>query len=122
MRRTKRIQSGMGMLEIMITLFLVSLGLLVVMASFVAISKSGRYGERINTATALAQMEMEKVRNQAYANIRSAEGAYNEYPDHPDFRHSLTVTDLGTAKQIVLRIYFEKDRRRAELRTYIANM
>jgi Tfp pilus assembly protein PilV len=122
MRRTKRIQSGLGMLEIMITLFLVSLGLLVVMASFVAISKSGKYSERMNTATTLARMEMERVRNKTYDNIRSSEGVYSEYPDYPDFRHSVVVRDVGTAKEVVLRIYFEHDRRRAELRTYMANM
>jgi hypothetical protein len=122
MRRAKRLQSGLGMLEIMITLFLVMLGLLVVMASFVAISKSGKYSERMNTATTLARMEMEKVRNQPYANIQPVTGAYNEYPDHPDFRHQVEVHDVGTVKEIVLKIYFEHDRRRAELRTYVANL
>jgi hypothetical protein len=110
------------MLEVMITLMLVMLGLLVVMSSFVAISKSARYGERMNVATTLARLEMEKLHNLPYTGVHSVTGAYAEYPDHPDYRHEVAVTDLGTIKQIVLRVYFEHDRRRAEVRTYMTNM
>jgi len=122
MKLSNRRQSGLGMLEIMITIFLVMLGLLVVMTSFVAISKSERYGERMNVATNLARMEMERIRNLTYANIHSITGAYSEYPDQPDFRHEVVVNDHGTIKEVILRVYFEKDRRRAEMRTYVSNL
>ena len=122
MKLAKRIQAGLGMLEIMITIFLVMLGLLVVMTSFVAISKSERYGERMNVATNLARTEMERIRNLSYANIQSVVGAYHEYADQPDFRHEVVVHDLGTIKEVTLRIYFENDRRRAEMHTYVSNL
>jgi hypothetical protein len=122
MKLKRRSQSGLGMLEIVITLSLVMVGLLVVMTSFVAISKSSRYGERMNVATTLARMEMERVRNLPYANIHSVTGTYHEYTDHPDYRHEVEVHDLGTIKEVVLRIYFEHDRRRAEVRTFVTNM
>lgn len=122
MKHTRRSQSGISMLEIMITLSLVMIGLLVVMTSFVAISKSSRYGERMNMATTLGRMEMERVRNTTFANLHSVTGAYGEYPDHTEYRHEVVVNDHGTIKEIILRIYFERDRRRAEMRTYVANM
>jgi Tfp pilus assembly protein PilV len=122
MRKTNRGQGGFSMLEIMVTVFLVTMGLLVVMTSFVAIAKSQRYSERMDIAASLARLEMERIRNRTYANVQSETGAYSEYPEHPDFRHEAAVTDLGTAKKVVLRIYFEHDRRRAELVTYVSNL
>jgi type II secretory pathway pseudopilin PulG len=122
MKRKSHKQGGFSMLEIIVTIFLVTLGLLVVMTSFVAISKAHRYSERMDTAASLARLEMERYRNRTYANIHSEVGAYSEYPEHPDYRHEAAVTDLGTAKQITLRIYFENDRRRTEVITYVSNL
>ncbi len=122
MKLKKRMQSGVSLLEIMVTLLLVTIGLLVVMTSFVAISKATRYGERMKVATTIARMEMERFRNTPYASLSSGTGAYHEYPDYPDYRHEVIVTEQGTVKEIVLRIYFENDRRRAELRTYVTSM
>jgi Tfp pilus assembly protein PilV len=122
MKALRRKQKGLSILEVLVTMFLVAMGLLVVMTSFVAIAKSHRYSERMDVANTLARMEMERIRNLPYANIASGEGAYSEYPDHPDYRHQVTVTDHGTAKEILLQIYFENDRRRAEVRTYVTNL
>jgi Tfp pilus assembly protein PilV len=122
MRCRRKTQSGMSMLEIMVTMFLVMMGLLVVMSSFVAIAKSSRYSERMEVATTLVQREMERVRNLPWANIQSETGAYGEYADHPDYRHEIAVTDVGTVRQVVVRIFFENNRRRCEVRTYVSNM
>lgn len=118
----RKIQSGISMLEIMVTMFLVMMGLLVVMSSFVAIAKSSRYSQRMEVATTLVQREMERVRNLPWANIQSETGAYGEYSDHPDYRHDVTVTDVGVVRQVVVHIYFENDRRCCEVRTYVSNM
>jgi Tfp pilus assembly protein PilV len=122
MKRKSRKQGGFSMLEIIVTIFLVTLGLLVVMTSFVAISKAHRYSERMDTAASLMRLEMERIHNRTYAAIQTEVGAYSEYPEHPDYRHEVAVTDLGSAKRITLRIYFEHDRRRAEAVTYVSNL
>jgi Tfp pilus assembly protein PilV len=122
MKRFRRIQAGLSMMEVMVTLLLVTLGMLVVMSSFIAISKAQHYGERMETATTLMRMEMERIRNMPYANVRAETGAYREYTDYPEYRHEVAVTDLGSTKQITLRIYFEHDRRRVEGTTFVANL
>ena len=122
MNRKKRRQRGFSMLEIIVTVFLVTLGLLVVMTSFVAIGKAHRYSERMDVAASLARLEMERIRNQTYANVQSQIGAYTEYPEHPDYRHEVAVADLGNVKRVTLRIYFENDRRRTEVVTYVSNL
>jgi Tfp pilus assembly protein PilV len=118
----RKTQSGMSMLEIIMTMFLVMMGLLVVMSSFVAIAKSSRYSERMEVATTLAQREMERVRNLPWANIQTEAGVYGEYSDHLDYRHDITVTDVGAVREVVVRIYFENGRRRCEVRTYVSNL
>jgi Tfp pilus assembly protein PilV len=122
MMSRRKTQSGMSMLEIIMTMFLVMMGLLVVMSSFVAIAKSSRYSERMEVATTLAQREMERVRNLPWANIQTEAGAYGEYADHPDYRHDVTVTNVGAVREVVIRIYFENGRRRCEVRTYVSNL
>lgn len=122
MKKSMRRQSGISMLEVLITMFLVMVGLLVVMTSFVAIAKSHRYSERMDVAASLGRMEMERIRNTTYANVLPESGSYSEYSDHPDYRHETYVTTLGNTKQVTLRLYFENDRRYAEMITYVTNM
>lgn len=118
----KKKQGGFGMLEVLISSFLVILGLLVIMSSMVAMAKSSRYSQRMDVANSLARREMERVRNLTYANVVTESGTYGEYADHPDFRHVTTVTVVGTVKQVRMQVFFEDDRRRAELMTFVANM
>jgi Tfp pilus assembly protein PilV len=118
----KKSQRGFGMLEVLISTFLVILGLLVIMSSMVAMAKSSRYSERMDVASSLARMEMERIRNMNFAAVASESGQYREYPDHLDFRHEVTVSNVGTVKQVVVDVYFEGDRRRAEVVTFVANL
>jgi Tfp pilus assembly protein PilV len=122
MKRFRRAQAGISMLEIVITLFIVMLGLLVVMASFLAISKSHRYAEKMEIATTLAKFEMERIRNRDFDAVQTETGSYSEYPEHQDFRHEIAVTQNGTLKQVMLRIYFDHDNRCAVLQTYITSL
>jgi Tfp pilus assembly protein PilV len=118
-----KLQRGVSLLEVMMTAFVVVVGLLVVMSSFVAMAKSNRYSERMDIANSLLQLEMEQIRNQPYASIASVEGEYSvDFPDHPDFRKEVIVNDMGNIKKIVVNIYFEKDRRRAQATTMVAKL
>ncbi len=120
--KIKKTQRGFGMLEVMISTFLVILGLLVIMSSMVAMAKSNRYSQRMDIANSLARREMERVRNMNFDDIASETGAYGEYFDFPDFRHVVEVTTQGNLKQVRLQMYFEGDRRRAELVTFVADL
>jgi Tfp pilus assembly protein PilV len=122
MKRRKKHQNGLSLLEILVTMFLVMMGLLVVMSSFVAIAKSGRYSERMDIAATLAQREMERMRNTAWATMQPEIGIYNEYPDQPLYRHEIVINNVGSVREIIVRIYFDNDRRRAEIRTFVSNL
>jgi len=124
MKVKQSMQRGVSLLEVMVTAFVVVVGLVVVMSSFVATAKSSRYSERMDIANTLLQLEMERTRNQPYSAIQSESGEYwSDYPDHPDYRKEITVTQFGgSVKQIVVNIYFEKDRRRAQALTMVAQL
>jgi hypothetical protein len=107
----------------MMTAFVVTIGLLVVMSSFVAIAKSQRYSEQMDLANALLRMEMERVRNMDYDDVASEEGDYyTDYAEFPSYRKSIYVAEDGNIKRIEVKIYFEDDRRRAQAQTIIAEL
>ncbi len=123
MKRIRKTEGGFSLLEILITMFLVLLGLLVVLSSMVAMAKSNRYSQRMDTANSLARFEMERIRNIPFDSVAAEEGAYEtDYPQHPDYRHVTEVTQSGSVKQVVVRVFFERDRRRAEMITFVADL
>jgi hypothetical protein len=121
-RQARPFQSGFGMLEIVITMFLVLIGLLVVASSYLAIARAQHYSERMDTATMIVSREMERIRNRSWDLIQDETGDFGEYPESPDFRHTVAVETIGTLKQVTLRVYFDQDRRRSEVVTYVANL
>ena len=128
MRRTiskskrRGFQSGFGLLEIVITVFLIVIGLLVIASSYLAIARAQHYSERMDTATIIAAREMERIRNRTWASIASETGPFGEYPEYPEFRHSVEVRKIGSLKEVTLRVYFENNQRRTEMMTYVANL
>jgi len=122
MKRIRNKRAGFSLLEILITMFLVMLGLLVVLSSMVAMAKSNRYSQRMDIANSLARHEMERVRNMDFDAIAAESGAYGEYDQHPEYRHETLVTTTGNVKQVTVRVFFERDRRRAEILTFVADL
>ncbi len=122
MKKLTKRQSGISLIEVMVTMFLVMLGLVVVMGSFVANAKSNRFGTRVDVANSIVKLEMERMRNMRFADIVSEEGDYGEYSSYPDYRHVTTVIDQGTIKQIDVTVYFENDRRSETVTTYVSNL
>lgn len=124
MRRfARKWQAGVTLLEVMVTILIVTGGLVVVMASFVGIAKSNRYVEKMETANSLLRWELETIRNNRFADILSAESSYGSaYSDQPEFRKSILVTELGNVKRITVQIHFDDDKRRAEATTMVAQL
>ena len=122
MRTVRKSPSGFSLIEVMITLVLVLLGLLVLLSSMVAMAKSNRYSQRMDIANTLARREIERIRNMDYDNVLSESGAYGEYDQFLDYRHVTAVTDLGTVKQVTVQVFFENDRRNAEVLTFVADL
>src|SRR5512139_3068506 len=122
MKAIRKTRAGFSLLEILITMFLVMLGLLVLLSSMVAMAKSNRFSQRMDIANSLARHEMERVRNRNYDSVLTEVGNYGEYQQHPDYRHETVVTEVGTVKQVTVDVFFENDRRHAEMITFVADL
>jgi Tfp pilus assembly protein PilV len=122
LKTSRNPKSGFSLIEVLVTMFLVMLGLLVVLSSMVAMAKSNRYSQRMDIASNLARAEMEQIRNTDFDAIVSESGVYGEYPQHTDYRHVTTVVPNGTVKEVTVQVFFENDRRRAEIITFVADL
>lgn len=122
MKISLRAQRGISMLEVLVTTFIVTTGLLVVMMGYVSSTQSNRYSERMDMANTIIRAEMERVRNLPFANVVSSSGAYGDFTQYPDFRRDITVTDLISVREVKIEVFFENDTRKAEAITYIANL
>ncbi len=122
-RQMRKLQRGVSLLEVLVTILIVTGGLVVVMSSFVGMQKSSRYVEKMETANSLLRLEMEMLRNIPYASIQSSEDNYgNAWSDQRDFRRQLIVTDLGNLKRVRVLVYFDSDKHVAEATTIIARL
>lgn len=122
MKTSKKLQRGMTLLEVLMTMFLVTVGMLAVMSAMVASAKANRYSQRIDVANSMIRMEMERVQNLPFESIASESGEYGEYRDNPLFRHQINVIDNGDSKQVTVFIFFENDVRSASATTLISDM
>lgn len=127
-RCIRKCQAGVTLLEVMVTIMIVTGGLVVVMASFVGIAKSNRYVEKMETANNLLRLELETVRNIAFADIVSGESSYSgggvagAYSDQPDYRRNIVVADLGNVKRVTVQILFDGDKHLAEATTMVTQL
>lgn len=122
-RIARKWQAGVSLLEVLVTVLIVTGGLVVVMGSFVGIAKTNRYVEKMETANSLLRLELETVRNSQYSNIVSQSADYgSSFSDQPNFRRYITVADLGNVKRITVRIFFDEDRHFAEATTMVAQL
>lgn len=122
-RVIRKWQAGVSLLEVLITVLIVTGGLVVVMASFVGMAKSNRYVEKMETANSLLRLELETVRNDRFADIISSDADYGDaFSDQPDFRRIVEVTDLGNVKRVTVRILFDLDKHEAEATTMVAQL
>lgn len=124
---TKRIawklQAGVSLLEVLVTIMIVTGGLLVVMSSFVGIAKSNRYVDKMETANSLLRLELETVRNVPFASIVSGSSDYGEaYSDQWEFRRNFIVTDIGNVKRVTVQILFDDDKHMAEATTMVTQL
>lgn len=122
-RVMRKWQAGVSLLEVLVTILIVTGGLVVVMASFVGVAKSNRYVEKMETANNLLRLELETVRNDRFADIVSADSDYGDtYTDQPDFRKRVVVTELGNIKRVTVQILFDLDKHLAEATTMVAQL
>lgn len=118
---------GFSLLEVMLTLVLVSAGTVAVVELFQRARMGGTQAENVLTATYLAQRRLEELRNTAYDDLDEAEESETQISTPSGygwFRRQVEVTEPQTnLRQVVVTITWDAPGGEAEvsLQTYRSN-
>jgi prepilin-type N-terminal cleavage/methylation domain-containing protein len=106
---------GFTLTEVLIAVVILSVGLLGLSVMTVAMTKSQAFGNKLTTATALAQKKLEEIKNTSYTDVVSAnyplEG-YNTIARYPQFSRSVTITadsPLVNTKTVMVTVAWKRD-------------
>ncbi len=122
MAKRQRKDQGVTLIEVLLATVILVVGFPIIASSFVAMARSNRYSEKQDKAVQLATRVMEDMRNRRFTQIQNETGAYGEYPDFPNYRHEVVVTNVGQVKKVTVHIFFDKNRRKVTLDSFFANM
>jgi type IV pilus assembly protein PilV len=109
--------SGFSMVEILVTLLVLSVGLLAVCGLTSGVMRSNAFSNKLTTATTLAQEKIEELRGRGYVGLPS--GAillsedYGTIAFYPLFKRIADTQDAGTPhdrlKNIAVAVYWDSD-------------
>jgi len=122
MATRQRKDKGVTLIEVLVATVILVLGFLIIASSFIAMARSNRYSEKQDKAIQLASRVMEDMRNRRFTQILNETGTYGEYPNFPNYRHEVVVSNVGQVKKVTVRIFFDKNRRKISLDSFFANM
>ncbi len=118
---------GFSLVEILITLLVLSLGLLAICGLTSGVMRSNAFSNKLTTATTLAQEKIEELRGRGYAGLPS--GAvlvsedYGSMALHPLFKRIVDTQDAGTPhdslKKVAVSVYWDGDAHGVMLETLL---
>jgi len=105
--RSNKKTGGFTLVEMVVALFLLTVGLLASSSTLVAVFKSRDFSKSLMTATNLAQKQMEDIRSTRYDNVESIMETYGDIPGYEKYRRTTTVTANAddTLKTIVVDVF-----------------
>jgi prepilin-type N-terminal cleavage/methylation domain-containing protein len=111
---TKR-SGGFTLTEVLIAVVILSVGLLGLSAMTIAMTKSLAFGNKLTTATALAQKKLEEIKNTRYADVTSVNYPledYNTIAGYSHYSRSVTITTdspVANTKTVVVTTAWKRD-------------
>ncbi|CAN2039896.1 type IV pilus assembly protein PilV [Candidatus Magnetomoraceae bacterium gMMP-15] len=107
--------AGYSLIEVLITITILSLGLLGIASLTVGIIRGNKFSNELSTATSLAQHKMEKIKGLGYSGTPPADFIttedYNTIIDYPLYKRLTSIEadspDKGM-KTIIITVYWDK--------------
>ena len=98
---------GVGLVELLIALLVLNIGIFATLGAFTSGALALRRASHTSTATAIADQEVEALRNTKYADIGvPASQTVDPWPNSPDGRsYAVNVTLLSTGSQLTSGTY-----------------
>ena len=105
--RANKKTGGFTLVEMVVALFLLTVGLLASSSTLVAVFKSRDFSKSLRTATNLAQKQMEDIRSTRYVNVESTLETYGDIPGYEKYRRTTIVTANAddTLKTVVVDVF-----------------
>ena len=105
--RANKKTGGFTLVEMVVALFLLTVGLLASSSTLVAVFKSRDFSKSLMTATNLAQKQMEDIRSTRYVNVESTLETYGDIPGYEKYRRTTIVTANAddTLKTVVVDVF-----------------
>ena len=122
MRKFTHDQRGFTLIEVIVTIVILTLGLLTILGVFLGATKANKHSQKMDIAHHLAQETIEEFRNSGYAQIQSFQENYGDIPEYPQHRRQVTVNESGTLKDVQIVVHFDNDKHNARFRTFYSNL
>lgn len=116
---------GFSLLEILITMVVLSIGLLAMASVSTGVMKSNIFSSKLTTATALAREKMEAIRGKGFllASAGKTTEEYGTIPLYLPFKRIVTIGDVASPqdkmRQVTVCVYWDGDAHHAEVTTII---
>jgi Tfp pilus assembly protein PilV len=95
-----RAQDGVGLVELLIALLVLNVGIFATLGAFASAATTLRRASHISTAAAIADKEMEALRNTAYGSLPATTQTIASWPSSPDGRsYKVLVTPVSSGAQ-----------------------
>ncbi len=106
----KKNQKGFTLIEVLVSMFLLTVGVLAASSTLIAVFKGQRYSASLMSATNLAQSRMETVKSTSYDGIASGTEAFGSITGFETFRRVTTVTPNAddTLKTVTVTVVSQK--------------
>ncbi|RJQ64137.1 MAG: prepilin-type N-terminal cleavage/methylation domain-containing protein [Desulfobacteraceae bacterium] len=114
--------NGFTIIEVLVTMSILSIGLLGMSALITGILSGNVYNNRLTTATTLAQEKMEDVRRIGYTGVSAATENYGDITGFSLFKRATTVaanSPTAGMKTVVVSVYWDSDNKSVGMKTIL---
>lgn len=119
--------SGLTLLEILITMLILSVGLLGMAGLTTGVMRGNSFSSKVTTATTVAEQKMEEMRRLGYSGTPAADTTTTEDYDtlmHYPFHKRMTSTQMmhpaDGMKVITVTVFWDSDTHSVSLKTILA--
>jgi Tfp pilus assembly protein PilV len=85
-------QEGFSLVEAIVSVFILTVGLMAAASVLVSVAGSEKLSSVLTTATNLSQEKLEKIRHQAYTDVKSDSEDFGQIQKYPSFKRDVNVT------------------------------